>query len=79
MAEPQEPNTELEKVRHWLVSCGCPPARSLEMAQHLIRRADQLARQHNRPRHEALEHLLRLIAQARSWQGGGAPSNRGTL
>ena len=46
-----------------LVRMGCPPAKSLEMAAQLDKRAQQLAEQKGRAYHEALEHLLRLMSQ----------------
>lgn len=46
-----------------LVALGCPKDRSGEMASQLDKRARQLAEQKNRSYEEALEHLLKLMAQ----------------
>lgn len=52
--------TELAAV---LVALGCPPDKSAEMAAQLDKRARQLAEAKNRTYDEALEHLLKLMAQ----------------
>ncbi|NGO37794.1 hypothetical protein G4L39_00025 [Limisphaera ngatamarikiensis] len=57
---------ELAAVARLLESLGCPADRSLEMSRHVLRRAEQLARAKGRSREEALAHLLRLFARARS-------------
>ena len=46
-----------------LVAMGCPKEKSLEMAEQLLRRAQQLAAQKNRTTEEALAHLLNLMKQ----------------
>ncbi|HLX72044.1 MAG TPA: hypothetical protein VKV04_20705 [Verrucomicrobiae bacterium] len=46
-----------------LVALGCPKDKSDEMAAQLDKRARQLAEQKNRSYDEALEHLLKLMAQ----------------
>ena len=53
-------NTELAAV---LVALGCPKDKSGEMAYQVDKRARQLAEQKNRSYEEALEHLLKLMAQ----------------
>jgi hypothetical protein len=52
--------SELAKV---LVSLGCPPEKSTEMAAQLDKRARQLAEQKGRSYEEALQHLLQLMKQ----------------
>lgn len=46
-----------------LVSLGCPPEKSLEMASQLDKRARQLVEQKNKTYEEALAHLLNLMKQ----------------
>ncbi len=46
-----------------LVALGCPKEKSSEMAAQLDKRARQLAEEKNRGYDEALEHLLKLMAQ----------------
>ena len=53
----------LEDLAALLVSLGCPPAKSEEMARQLDKRARQLAEQKNRRYEEALRHLLGLMGQ----------------
>jgi hypothetical protein len=53
-------NSDLATV---LVALGCPKEKSAEMASQLDKRARQLAEQKNRSYDEALEHLLKLMAQ----------------
>jgi uncharacterized Zn finger protein len=52
--------SELAKV---LNALGCPPDKSAEMSTQLDKRARQLATEKNRTYDEALEHLLKLMAQ----------------
>lgn len=52
--------SELAEV---LVALGCPKDKASEMAAQLDKRARQLAEQKNRSYEEALEHLLKLMAQ----------------
>lgn len=59
--------TELATV---LVALGCPKEKSAEMAAQLDKRARQLAEQKGRGYDEALEHLLKLMAQG--WAAKGA-------
>ena len=54
------PPSELAQI---LEQVGCPPAKSLEMAGQLDKRARQLAAQQNRSYEEALTHLLQLMKQ----------------
>ena len=53
-------NSELATV---LVALGCPKEKSADMASQLDKRARQLAEQKSRGYDEALEHLLKLMAQ----------------
>jgi hypothetical protein len=46
-----------------LVALGCPKEKSAEMAAQLDKRARQLAEEKGRSYEEALEHLLKLMAQ----------------
>ena len=46
-----------------LTALGCPKERSAEMASQLDKRARQLAEEKERSYDEALEHLLKLMAQ----------------
>jgi len=46
-----------------LVALGCPREKSADMAAQLDKRARQLAAEKNRTYDEALEHLLKLMAQ----------------
>ena len=46
-----------------LVSMGCPPEKSVEMAAQLDKRARQLADQKQRSYEDALAHLLGLMRQ----------------
>lgn len=46
-----------------LIALGCPKEKSAEMAAQLDKRARQLAEQKNRSYEDALEHLLKLMAQ----------------
>ena len=54
-----------------LVSLGCPPEKSLEMASQLDKRAKQLAGQKNKSYEEAMAHLLNLMKQGWAAQGKG--------
>lgn len=53
-------SSELAEV---LVALGCPKEKSAVMAEQLDKRARQLAEQKNRSYDDALEHLLKLMAQ----------------
>jgi uncharacterized Zn finger protein len=54
---------ELPELATVLTALGCPPEKSAEMAAQLDKRARQLAAEKNRTYEEALEHLLKLMAQ----------------
>jgi hypothetical protein len=58
-------NGSIEDLASVLTRLGCPPGKSSEMAAQLDRRARQLAERENRPREEALAHLLGLMK--RGW------------
>jgi hypothetical protein len=60
--------TELTKV---LVTLGCPPEKSAEMAAQLDKRARQLAEQKGRSYEDALQHLLGLMGQGWAAQEKG--------
>lgn len=57
-----------------LVALGCPKDKSAEMAAQLDKRARQLAGQKDRSYEEALEHLLKLMAQG--WAAKSPFENR---
>jgi hypothetical protein len=46
-----------------LVALGCPQEKAAEMSAQLDKRAKQLAAEKNRTYDQALEHLLKLMAQ----------------
>jgi hypothetical protein len=54
-----------------LKGLGCPPARCLEMARQLDKRARQLADERGQTFEEALAHLLDLMGQGWAAQGRG--------
>lgn len=54
---------ETTELTNLLERLGCPAAKAPEMAQQLDKRARQLSMQGNRPYHEALTHLLKLMQQ----------------
>ena len=54
---------EISELARVLVALGCPHEKSAEMAGQLDKRARQLAAEKNRSYDEALEHLLKLMAQ----------------
>jgi len=54
---------ELQALAQLLTQFGCPPAKALEMASQLDRRARQLAAEKSRPYEDALRHLLNLMRQ----------------
>jgi hypothetical protein len=54
---------KLDELAKALVTFGCPPEKSAEMAAQLDKRARQLAAQKGRPYEEALQHLLNLMKQ----------------
>jgi len=54
---------ELTALATVLIALGCPPEKSAEMAAQLDKRAKQLAKEKNRTYDDALQHLLKLMAQ----------------
>lgn len=52
-----------EQLAQVLTAMGCPVDKSLEMAQQLDRRANQLAEAKGRSYEDALTHLLTLMRQ----------------
>jgi hypothetical protein len=54
---------ELSELATVLIALGCPQEKSAEMAAQLDKRARQLATEKNRTYDEALQHLLKLMAQ----------------
>jgi F0F1-type ATP synthase membrane subunit b/b' len=54
---------EIPELTAVLIALGCPQEKSAEMAAQLDKRARQLAEEKNRSYDEALEHLLKLMAQ----------------
>lgn len=54
---------EIPELAAVLVALGCPTEKSTEMAGQLDKRARQLAAEKKRTYDEALEHLLKLMAQ----------------
>lgn len=60
---------EISDLAQVLVALGCPQEKAPEMAAQLGKRAHQLAEQKDRTYEEALEHLLKLMAQG--WAAGG--------
>jgi hypothetical protein len=52
-----------EDLARALVGLGCPAEKSLEMAQQLDKRAQQLASEKNQTYEQALTHLLGLMRQ----------------
>jgi ADP-ribose pyrophosphatase len=53
---------EHDAVARALAALGCPPERTADMADQLLKRARQLSEETGRSELEALEHLLRLMA-----------------
>ena len=58
--------TEMEQLSRLYDNHFAPPARAAAVAAQLLKRADQLALERNRPREETLGHLLRLLVQGRA-------------
>lgn len=54
---------QLSELATVLVALGCPAEKSTEMAAQLDKRARQLAAEKNRTYDDALQHLLKLMAQ----------------
>jgi hypothetical protein len=63
--------TDLTALATALTALGCPAERSREMAEHLDRRARQLAETKGRTYDEAMVHLLRMMAGG--WAAKGDP------
>ena len=53
----------LSELATVLVALGCPADKSAEMAAQLDKRARQLAAEKSRSYDDALQHLLKLMAQ----------------
>jgi uncharacterized Zn finger protein len=62
---------EVSELATVLIAIGCPQDKSTEMAAQLDKRARQLAEAKNRTYEEALEHLLKLMAQGWAAQEKG--------
>jgi hypothetical protein len=58
-------------LKEVLLRMGCPPEKAAEMAEHLDRRARQLAESQNRTYEEALAHLVSLMRKGWSAQERG--------
>ena len=54
---------EISELATVLIALGCPQEKAPEMAAQLDKRAKQLAAEKKRTYDEALEHLLKLMAQ----------------
>ena len=54
---------EISELTTVLIALGCPREKAAEMAAQLDKRAKQLATEKKRTYDEALEHLLKLMAQ----------------
>ena len=54
---------EISELTTVLIALGCPQEKAAEMAAQLDKRARQLAEEKKRTYDEALEHLLKLMAQ----------------
>jgi hypothetical protein len=54
---------DLRELAEVLVALGCPKEKAGEMAGQLDKRARQLAEEKGRTYEEAMEHLLKLMAQ----------------
>ena len=52
-----------EGLARALVALGCPEEKSLEMAQQLDKRANQVAVEKNQTYEDAMAHLLTLMRQ----------------
>jgi len=62
---------EISELATVLIALGCPKEKSAEMAAQLDKRARQLAEEKKRTYDEALEHLLKLMAQGWAAQQKG--------
>ena len=54
---------EVSELATVLIALGCPQEKSAEMAAQLDKRAQQLAEEKKRSYDDALQHLLKLMAQ----------------
>jgi hypothetical protein len=54
---------DISEIASLLITFGCPPEKSVEMAAQLDKRARQLAIEKNRNYEEALTHLVKLMSQ----------------
>ena len=63
---------QISELATVLVALGCPADKSGAMASQLDKRARQLAAEKNRSYDEALEHLLKLMAQGWAAKEKGA-------
>ena len=61
--------TDIRQLASALITMGCPPEKSEEMAAQLDKRAKQLAREKQRTYEDALAHLLKLMQQG--WAAKG--------
>lgn len=69
-----ESEVTVEALRICLTQMGCPPQRCQEMAEQLLRRADQLATAKGRSKEEALRHLLQLMQHGWAAQRASNPT-----
>jgi len=53
----------IEDLARALVGLGCPAEKSLEMAQQLDKRAQQVAEEKSQTYEQAMTHLLNLMRQ----------------
>ncbi len=61
--EGSETTLDASQLAGLLKQFGCPAEKSIEMAQQLDKRADQLAATTGKPKVEALRHLIGLMRQ----------------
>jgi hypothetical protein len=54
---------DLNELAAVMVSLGCPPEKSAELASQMDKRARQLAQAKGRSYEEAMAHLLELLRQ----------------
>tara|TARA_B100001123_G_scaffold196780_1_gene224106 strand:- start:832 stop:1044 length:213 start_codon:yes stop_codon:yes gene_type:complete len=54
---------DINDLAKLLATIGCPEAKAGEMAAQLAKRSEQLAKERNVPREEAMTHLLQLMRQ----------------
>ena len=74
-ADPQSnsvaPEVDVGQLSLLLEQLGCPSERTIEMAEQLNRRADQLVETTGRSKVEALQHLIGLMRQGWAAQAKG--------